>query len=115
MFVPLRRLQVCLGIALAASGAHSASQASETGQTLAFQTEHGNCLACHYIAGGEQMGDIGPPLVNMRERFPDRARLYTQIWDASAFNIDTLMPPYGRQQILSPQEINAIIDFLYQK
>ena len=106
---------MCLGIGAAVSGAHSASQASEDGQTLAFRTEHGNCLACHYIAGGEQMGDIGPPLLNMRERFPDRARLYAQIWDASTFNIDTMMPPYGRQQILSSQEINAIIDFLYQK
>ena len=115
MFVRVRQLQVCLGIALAAFGADSASQAPESGQALAFQTEHGNCLACHYIAGGEQMGDIGPPLLNMRQRFPDRARLYTQIWDASAFNIDTMMPPYGRQQILSSQEINAIIDFLYQK
>ena len=60
------------------------------------------------------MGDIGPPLENMRARFPDRKRLFDQIWDASAFNVDSMMPPYGRQQILTEAEINAIIDFLYE-
>ncbi|MGR8947493.1 MAG: sulfur oxidation c-type cytochrome SoxX [Gammaproteobacteria bacterium] len=84
------------------------------GRALTFETERGNCLACHQIPGGQQMGDIGPPLVDMRNRFPDRDRLHAQIWDASAVNIDTMMPPYGRQQILSDEEINAIIDFLYE-
>ena len=84
------------------------------GQALAFETARGNCLACHHISGGQQMGDIGPSLADMRTRFPDRARLYAQIWDASSFNVNTLMPPYGRQQILSEAEINAIIDFLYR-
>ena len=84
------------------------------GRSLAFETEHGNCLACHQITGGRQMGDIGPPLVDMRRRFPERERLHAQIWDASTFNLNTMMPPYGRQQILSDEEINAIIDFLYK-
>ena len=91
-----------------------AETAALNGRALAFETERGNCLACHQIKGGHQMGDIGPPLLDMRKRFPDRKRLYAQIWDASSFNTDTLMPPYGRQQILSDAEINAIIDFLYE-
>ena len=115
MLVRVRRFRICLIAALILTACQTFAQPISDGESLAFKTERGNCLGCHYIAGGEQMGDIGPPLVNMRERFPDRARLYAQIWDASVFNIDTMMPPYGRQRILSSQEINAIIDFLYQK
>ena len=111
----LTRLGQSLGLFVLVLTEAFASHASEDGETLAFATEYGNCLACHHIAGGEQMGDIGPPLDNMRARFPDRQRLYAQIWDASAYNIHTMMPPYGRHQILSPAQINAIIDFLYQK
>lgn len=85
------------------------------GQSLAFETARGNCLACHQIPGGTQMGDIGPPLNNMAQRFPERERLFAQIWDAGVFNTHTLMPPYGRQEILTEQEIQTIIDFLYTK
>ena len=91
------------------------AQDALSGETLAFETSRGNCLACHHIPGGTQMGDIGPPLNDIAARFPERKRLYKQIWDASVFNIKTLMPPYGRQKILSEQEINSIIDFLYTK
>jgi L-cysteine S-thiosulfotransferase len=89
--------------------------AQKNGASLVFETANGNCLACHEIEGGTQMGDIGPPLIDMAKRFPDRERLYEQIWDASRFNIDTLMPPYGRHEILTAAEINIIIDFLYTK
>ncbi|MEM7465454.1 MAG: sulfur oxidation c-type cytochrome SoxX [Pseudomonadota bacterium] len=107
-------LAALLGSSLLFSGLSLAETEPTTGQMLAFTTEQGNCLACHHIPGGSQMGDIGPALENMRARFPDRTRLYRQIWDASAFNPETLMPPYGRHEILSPTEIDAIIDFLYR-
>jgi sulfur-oxidizing protein SoxX len=83
------------------------------GEALAFARDKGNCLACHVIAGGTQMGDIGPPLASMRARFPDRERLSAQVWDAGEFNARSLMPPYGRHGILSAKEIDAIVDFLY--
>ena len=86
-----------------------------TGPALTFGSNKGNCLACHVISGGEQMGDIGPPLENMRLRFPDRERLRAQIWDAGQFNINSLMPPFGRHRILSEQEIDLVIDFLYTR
>ncbi len=83
------------------------------GRELAFARDKGNCLACHVIAGGTQMGDIGPPLININTRFPDRQRLRDQIWDASQFNHASLMPPFGRHKILNDQEIDAIVDYLY--
>ena len=86
----------------------------DRGRDLAFARDKGNCLACHVIAGGEQMGDIGPPLTKIRARFPDRRRLRAQIWDAREFNEKTLMPPYGSHDMLSGSEIDAVVEFLYE-
>ena len=77
----------------------------EQGKALAFNKKKGNCLACHIIAGGDQPGNIAPPLVAMKARFPDRTILRDRIWDATAINPDTRMPPFGRNRILSEDEI----------
>lgn len=96
-------------------GLAGASVAEESGQALAFATRKGNCLACHHIEGGTQMGDIGPPLANLRQRFPDRAALRARIFDARQYNPDTLMPPFGANGILTAEEIERVIDFLYTR
>lgn len=107
---PVLLLAVLVGSSAAAEPARVAS-----GRELAFATRKGNCLACHAIAGGRQMGDIGPPLVDIAARFPDRRVLFDRIWDESAYNPVTLMPPFGRHGILSEHEINLIVDFLYTR
>ncbi len=109
--MPVRRLLLA---ALCVASAQSAADI-DAGRELAFARERGNCLACHRIAGGRQMGDIGPPLADVRARFPDRRGLYRRIWDESAYNPSTLMPPFGRHAILDAQEIEHIIDFLYTR
>jgi len=98
---------------LPAAAAEPARVAS--GRELAFATRKGNCLACHAIEGGRQMGDIGPPLVDIAARYPERRVLFDRIWDESAYNPVTLMPPFGRHGILSAHEINLIVDFLYTR
>jgi sulfur-oxidizing protein SoxX len=85
------------------------------GQKLAFDTLKGNCLACHQIEGGESPGDIGPPLINMKIRYPDLAKLRAQIWDATVMNPETSMPPFGRHNILTDQEIDQIVAFIWTK
>ena len=85
----------------------------EEGKTLAFNTKDGNCLACHLIAGGEQAGNIGPPLIAMKARFPDKAVLKAQIADARAKNPNTIMPPFGPHGVLSAKEIDLVTDFIY--
>ncbi len=90
-----------------------AQEIADQGRELAFARNKGNCLACHVIAGGSQMGDIGPALLDINIRFPDRKRLRDQIWDASEFNQASLMPPFGRHKILSDSEIDAIVEYLY--
>ena len=73
----------------------------------------GNCLACHAIAGGESPGNMGPPLVAVKLRFPDRDRLRRQVSDATEFNPISAMPPFGRHGILTDEEIELVLDFLY--
>ena len=83
------------------------------GEKLAFARKKGNCLACHVIAGGLLAGNIGPPLVMMSARFPDKKILRAQIWDSTVKNPNSIMPPFGRNKILSDDEIDKIVEFVY--
>lgn len=85
----------------------------EQGKALAFGRSKGNCLACHQIQGGDLAGNIGPALVEMKARFPDRDKLFKRIWDEAQFNPMTVMPPFGHNKILTKEEIRKIVDFLY--
>jgi len=85
----------------------------EQGKTLAFTRAKGNCLACHYIEGGDLSGNYGPPLIAMKVRFPDRDVLRAQIWDAAIKNPDTRMPPFGRNRILTEEEIDLVTDYIH--
>tara|TARA_A100001015_G_C15021562_1_gene728277 strand:+ start:2239 stop:2541 length:303 start_codon:yes stop_codon:yes gene_type:complete len=89
------------------------SQANAQGQAIAFDNRKGNCLACHVIAGGESAGNIGPELKDIAARYPDKALLRQRIWDNTLFNPMTVMPPFGKHQILSEQEIDRVVDYLY--
>jgi len=93
--------------------AEDASSGVDQGKAVAFDRKKGNCLACHQIAGGDLPGNIAPPLVAMKARYPDKTRLRAQIWDATKMNQNSIMPPFGRQQILSEGEIDKIVEFIY--
>jgi sulfur-oxidizing protein SoxX len=83
------------------------------GKQLAFDRKKGNCLACHMIDGGDLPGNIGPPLVAMKARFPDKSKLRAQIWDSTRNNPNSMMPPFGRHEILSEGEIDKVVEFIY--
>ena len=88
----------------------------DQGRRLAHDFDKGNCLACHAAPTDPQAitkANIAPPLIGMRSRFGDRQALYSQIWDAARRNPQTIMPPFGRHKILSADEIELIIDYLY--
>ena len=81
-----------------------------TGKKLALEF----CVACHQFTGTTQAGSLGPPLMVMKSRFPDRKTIYNIIYDpAVAIRPHTMMPPFGRNKLISKQEIDKIIDFLY--
>ncbi len=82
------------------------------GKELAFNKKKGNCLACHLIAGGDQAGNIAPPLIAMKARFPDRKVLRAQIAEPRTKNPDSIMPPFAAHGILSDKEIDLITDFV---
>ncbi len=95
------------------------SRAAEAaaGREIAHDVYKGNCLACHRIPGDAKavtMANIGPPIVQMRERFPDRAELRGQIWDPTRRNPQSVMPPFGKHQVLSEREIDLVLDYIYQ-
>lgn len=81
------------------------------GGCIAINRKKGNCMACHEIAG-TTYGNIAPALVNVAQRWPDKAKLRAQIYDASKANPNTVMPPFGRNHILTPDEIDKVVDFV---
>ena len=86
-----------------------------TGRDIVFERSKGNCLACHGIPGdpeAESPGNAALPFVAMKGRFPDRAKLRAQIWDASKANPNTLMPPFGKHQILTEHEVDLVTDYV---
>ncbi|HWX84155.1 MAG TPA: sulfur oxidation c-type cytochrome SoxX [Xanthobacteraceae bacterium] len=85
------------------------------GQALAFDRGKGNCLTCHDIKGGDAPGNLGPPLADMKARFPDRKELAAIVFDETRRNPQSVMPPFGRNLILTEGEIDAIVDFLYTR
>jgi sulfur-oxidizing protein SoxX len=99
-------------LAAAAGGPAAAQSTVSQGRTLAFDRGKGNCLTCHAIAGGDLPGSIGPPLTALRSKYPDRAALVAILNDETRRNPLTVMPPFGRNRILTEAEINAIVDFL---
>jgi sulfur-oxidizing protein SoxX len=107
-----------LATALASACPALADQAEKilAGAQLAQDVAKGNCLACHTMprdASAVTSASIGPPLVAIGMRFPDREQLRRRIWDAGLTNPDTVMPPFGRHQILTLEEIELIVDYLY--
>ncbi len=91
----------------------------EGGREIAFKRKSdgkgnaGNCLACHAIAGGNAPGNMGPPLVGIAQRFPQRADLRARLFDPTVFNPISAMPPFGKHRLLTEEEIEKVMDFLY--
>jgi sulfur-oxidizing protein SoxX len=100
-----------LALLIAASPVRAQSAVAE-GQKLAFDRGKGNCLTCHDIKGGDLAGTIGPALKDIKSKYPDRNDLIAIVTDETKRNPSTMMPPFGRNRILTEQEIGEIVDFL---
>jgi sulfur-oxidizing protein SoxX len=101
-----------VGLAAAAD----AAKPEMTGKQIAYDRSMGNCLACHAMptqADAELPGTIGPPLIAMAARYPDKAKLRAQIWNSMDTNANTVMPPFGKNKILTEAEIDKVTDFVY--
>lgn len=105
---------VLIALALSTQLANAADDSViAEGKKIAFDRLKGNCLACHMIEGGEMPGNIGPPLVAMKARFPDKSKMRAQIWDSTRNNPNTIMPPFGRHEILTEGEIDKVVEYIH--
>ncbi len=109
-----------LAAGLSFSGAATAqddnglSDSAKKGKEIAFGRGAGNCLACHQMKGGNLAGNIGPALIAMQARYPEREDLVAVLQDPrDKFGEQTIMPPFGANKILSDEEISHIVDYLY--
>ena len=109
--IPTLALALLVGVLASASAARAQSAVSE-GQKIAFDRSKGNCLTCHDIKGGDLPGSIGPALKDLKSKYPDRKELVAIVTDETKRNPQTVMPPFGRNRILTEQEIEAVVDFL---
>ncbi|MGB8606214.1 MAG: sulfur oxidation c-type cytochrome SoxX [Bradyrhizobium sp.] len=109
--IPALALALLIGAAAFVCPASAQSAVAE-GQRLAFDRSKGNCLTCHEIKGGDLPGTIGPPLKDIKSKYPDRDELVAILTDETKRNPQTVMPPFGRNRILSEKEISAVVDFL---
>jgi L-cysteine S-thiosulfotransferase len=112
--LPALRLvaQVLVIGAFASVGTAQAQSAVEEGRKLAFDRSKGNCLTCHAIKGGNLPGTIGPELIDIKSKYPKREDLVAILNDETLRNPLTVMPPFGRNRILTEKEIDAVVDFL---
>ena len=102
----------CLGFVPGIASAEEGADLDK-GKELAFDRKKGNCLACHQIEGGSLAGNIGPPLIAMKARFPDYNKLRAQIYDARTNNPNTIMIPFGPHAVMSEKEIDLVTKFIY--
>ena len=109
--IPALAVALLIGVAAFASPANSQSAAAE-GQKLAFDRGKVNCLTCHEIKGGDFPGTVGPALKDIKSKYPDRNELVAIVSDETKRNPQTVMPPFGRNRILTEKEIDAVVDFL---
>ena len=92
------------------AGSHTAV---EKGKKLAMDRKKGNCMSCHMMDNAALPGNIGPPLIAMKQRFPDKTVMRAQIYDSTKKNAQSMMPPFGRHGILSDEEIDLITEYVY--
>ena len=94
------------------------ASAVDDGRKIVSDRKKGNCMACHKIAdlkgrATESHGNIGPALVNMKARYPDKKKLRAKVHDATATVPNSIMPPFGKHKILSKDEIDKVVEFIY--
>ena len=89
------------------------SASAERGKEIAFDRKKGNCLACHSIPNGPSPGNIAPALIAMQSRYATKEDLRNQIWDATIKNPESTMPPFGKHGVLTDQQLNDVVEFIW--
>ena len=82
------------------------------GRQLALDRDKGYCIVCHELPGEDWGGTVGALLLGFsKHKYPNEL-VFQQIFDARAFNPNSVMPPYGTFGVLDEQEIRDLVAFL---
>jgi len=81
------------------------------------RTAGGNCYACHQLAPAEvSYGTLGPSLLgyaSIKGNTPEAQKeIYEKIFNAQAVQPCSQMPRFGRNKVLSPEQIMDYVAFL---
>jgi|APMed6443717190_1056831.scaffolds.fasta_scaffold168911_1 sulfur-oxidizing protein SoxX len=106
---------IAVNIPVATAAEEKKLTPAEEGKKIAFDRAKGNCLACHMMGDGASPGEIGPPLMAMQARYPEKQKLFDKIWGKPGVELmpESQMLPFGRNKALTDEEINKIVDYLY--
>jgi len=96
---------------LGAAGAPKGDPAA--GKKITSDRRLGNCGACHIIPDIESPGNLGPPLTGMRARYPEKEKLRAQIRDGTVANPGSSMPPFGKHGILTEQQLDDVLEYIW--
>ena len=83
------------------------------GKDIAMDRAKGNCIACHFLPEGQSPGKIGPALVAIQGRYKTKEELREQIYDATVANPGSSMPPFGKHQILTDEEFDNVVEYIW--
>jgi sulfur oxidation c-type cytochrome SoxX len=82
------------------------------GRELALARDKGYCIVCHELPGEDWPGTVGAMLLNFKKNNYPNELVFQQIFDARAFNPNSVMPPFGTFGILTEQEIRDLVAYV---
>ena len=79
------------------------------GRKLALE---GPCISCHRFKDGVQPGTVGPDLGQFGARGISNQDAFRWVYDMRTRNPNTVMPPFGTNELLSEQDLRNVVAFL---
>jgi sulfur-oxidizing protein SoxA len=81
------------------------------GAKTVVNRKRGNCIACHVMPGALP-GNVGIDLSTIGSWQRTDEQLFNYIFDPRIFNPNTVMPPWGANNMLTKQEIIDVVAYL---
>src|SRR2546425_3470164 len=84
------------------------------GRALFLDRAKGPCAGCHPVPGDAvwPAGSVVPDLSTIGDRRLPGPSLYQLVWDPRVVFPHTVMPPWGRNGVLTPEEITHVVAYL---
>ena len=105
--------RICCVLAIAALGSALAMGPATAAPSEGQKLVAAHCLTCHEVKGADDFGNVAPSLIGLKDRYADRKEVSAIIFDETKRNPQTVMPPFGRNLVVTDKEIEAMVDFLY--